>query len=256
MAEPEPSELPPIADVPLSVVLLPGNGADDTAEIVRGWLAVLDGLDREYQLLLCGGEKTISHDRLRVLRPSDPGVGAALRAGVAAAQHPLVCWAPCDRRYAPELLKAFLERIDKVHLVVGARTGSRVPAMLRWLGWLYRWTLRIAFGVELEPLPGWLGGRQRFAQLVLHVLFGLRLRDPACPMQLVRRAVLARVPLQSEGRFVHVEVLAKANFLGCMMDEAPIDWPEASVPERLRPMRADLRRLLKQPDFGPAPRPA
>src|SRR5262249_58597980 len=107
----------------------------------------------------------------------------------------------------------------QVHLVAGLRAGGPVPGPLRCLGWLYRWTLGIAFGVPLDPLPGWLGGGQRFTQILFQVLFGLAVHDPTCPAQLARRDVLARFPLQSEGPFVHVELLAKANFLSCLMDE-------------------------------------
>jgi hypothetical protein len=253
MTDTEPSPLPPIAAAPLGLVLLPGDGTDADAELLQAWIAHLDGLDRDYDLLVTENNPSLTHSRLRTIRPAGPGAGAALRAGLSATHHPLVCTVPLDRRYPPESLKALLERIDTVHLVVGYRTGTPVPVLLRWLGRLYRWTLRIAFGILPEPLPGWLGGRQRCVKRLFQLLFGLRVHDPTCPVQLARREVLARLPVQSDGIFVHVEVLAKANFLGCIMDEVPIHWPTASVPERLRPMLPDLRCLLQKPDFGTAP---
>jgi hypothetical protein len=252
MSDAEPSSVPSTAADQLSVVLLPLEGAADAAHIVRDWLAVLDGLERDYELLVAEDCSSIIDAHVRRIRPDGPGAGAALRAGLAAAHHPLVCCAPCDRCYPPDWLKRFLERIERVQMVAGSRTGSKVPGPLRLLGWLYRWTLRIAFGVPQDPLPGWLGGRQRCTQMLFRVLFGLRLHDPACPMWLALREVASRFPLQSEGPFVHVELLAKVNFAGCVLDEAPLPWPSASIPELLRPMLPDLRRLFRRPDFGPA----
>ena len=69
------------------------------------------------------------------------------------------------------------------------------------------------------------------------------------------REILPRIPIQSRGPFAHVELLAKANFLGHLMGE---EIPIAVVP----PPPGDLRQLLRdglvvfnQPDFGPAELP-
>src|SRR2546422_989826 len=48
------------------------------------------------------------------------------------------------------------------------------------------------------------------------LLFGLWLRDPASPARLYRRSIFERIPIQSNGWFAQVEILAKANFLGCL----------------------------------------
>ena len=38
-------------------------------------------------------------------------------------------------------------------------------------------------------------------------------------MGLPRRDILPRIPLQSDGPMAHVELLAKANYLGCVLGE-------------------------------------
>ena len=78
---------------------------------------------------------------------------------------------------------------------------------------------RVVFSAAPSPLPGWLGGKGHAARLLARVLFGVRNRDVLCPYRLMRREIFARIPLQSDGPFVHVEVLAKANFLGCILAE-------------------------------------
>src|SRR5262249_38843328 len=161
--------LPPVAAEPISALLLAPDPAAPVEEGVGRWAAEFDGRGRDYELLLlldrdADPEGTRSetlvarHPRLRVLCPlKGRGVGALLRAGVAAAGLPLLFYPGCDPQYQPADLKLLLGEIDKVHLVAACRTGRRVPAALRWLGRLYRGAVRVLFGVPLEPLPGWLG---------------------------------------------------------------------------------------------------
>ena len=83
---------------------------------------------------------------------------------------------------------------------------------------------RVVFSAAPDPLPGWLGTNGHAARLLARVLFGVRTRDVLCPYRLLRREIFARIPIQSRGPFAHVELLAKANFLGHMMgEELPID---------------------------------
>ena len=95
--------------------------------------------------------------------------------------------------------------------------------------------------------------------LLVRWLFGVRYRDVAAPFRLLRRDILARIPLQSDGPFVHVEMVAKANFLGHILGEE-IALPGVSPEPRSPPVggsaRAILReavRLFRQPDFGQSP---
>src|ERR1700722_12543738 len=106
MADTEPS-LPPIASSPLSMILLPGKEGN-AAEVVAAWTSVLDGLGRDYEILVpeMSDGPAEQTPRVRVLRQtSGKGAGAVLRAALATARHPLVCCAPCDRQYQPAELK-------------------------------------------------------------------------------------------------------------------------------------------------------
>ncbi len=100
-----------------------------------------------------------------------------------------------------------------------------MPTVWRLLGAAWRWFWRIALGVTLQPLPGWLGWREHLYRLFCRVVFALRLQDMNCAFRLFRRDIFARIPIQSRGDFVHTEILAKANFLGCYMnDEVPLTY--------------------------------
>jgi glycosyltransferase involved in cell wall biosynthesis len=258
MSDFEPPRLPPIAAEPVSVVLPAHNAEEVLPKVLRRWAGFLDGLKRDYEILVVddgSSDRTAAladgQPHVRVLRhETRRGVGAALRTGLAEAKHPLVCYAPCDHQYRPADLQKMLERIDEVHMVAVCRAGPPIPAGLRWLGVCYRVLVRVLFGVPLEPLPTWRGGRHWLVHALFRVLFGLRLHDVTSAFRLFRRDALARLPIQSDGPFVHVELLAKANFLECFMDEAPVADARAKQSEALRPMLSDLRRVLSHPEFS------
>jgi hypothetical protein len=101
-------------------------------------------------------------------------------------------------------------------------------------------------------------GRAGFARRWLaRWLFGVRVRDPECLFTLCRRSIFARIPVQSDGDFAPIEILAKANFLGAWLSEVPVSWIPPAVAEPLpskearKRARHEIRRLLRHPDFGP-----
>ena len=201
--------------------------------------------------------------RLEVLRHETPrGVGGAVRTALAAAKQPLFFYTLCDPRYRPDDLPRLLAVIDPVHLVGGYRAGRPVPVFWRTVGMLTRVLCRIVFGAAPTPLPGWLGVNGHAAWLLARVLFAVRNRDVLCPYRLVRREIFARIPLQSDGPFVHVEVLAKANFLGCILAE-DVPLGDAQRPVRAEPRDGPGEGFIKEcmhvfdrPDFGPTVLPA
>jgi glycosyltransferase involved in cell wall biosynthesis len=235
-------ERPVIATEPISVLLLVENLVVELEEVLRSWIAYLDSLAREYEIVLVENGSSnsdagpvegliASQPRLRILRHvTRRGVGAALRAGLQVAQHPLLCYAECSPSYQPTDLALFLQEIDKVDVVSGYRV----------------WQTR-------QPRWHW---QQMKARFLARLLFGIRLRDVECSFKLFRRSVFARIPIQSDGPFVHTEVLAKANFLSCLMAEVPVTYRGSSSKE-IRPAspeqrRAELWRVFHHPDFGPA----
>jgi glycosyltransferase involved in cell wall biosynthesis len=265
----EPSPLPPIAKEPLSVLLLARNDCNDLVDVLTGWAAHLDGLGREYEIIIVDDgstDGTVSMISLliqgwpqaRVLGHSEPrGVGAALRTGIAGARFPLLFYTTCDRQFQPADLDRLLGGIDQVHLVSGFRKFAVAPWPLRWLGWVYRSFMRVLLGDSPTPLPGWLGWSGHFRYVLARLLFGVRFHDVDCPFRLFRRSIFERIPIQSDGPFAQVEILAKANFLGCLMSDEPVPCrPEADGSGKLHaPWRQtvkEISQLLSRADFGPA----
>ena len=68
--------------------------------------------------------------------------------------------------------------------------------------------------------------------------------------------MFARIPIQSQGSFVHTEILAKANFLGKVLTDVPVECRKNAKVEkertRYRQRWRDAWRVLVRPDFGPA----
>jgi hypothetical protein len=234
----DPFERSPIAQAPLSVVLVEGI-AGHSEKALSKWIAYLDMLGRDYEVFLVKGDNPSSalatgwvapNPRVRLLEPSGPfGIGAALSSGFGAARFPLVCYAECSSSYQAADLARMLEVIDRVDLVSGYRVGPSSRPLHSWKEFAYRRLLR--------------------------VVFGLRLLDMDCPFKLFRRSILARIPIQSAGPFVHIEILAKANFLGCIMSDVPVPYQPSrntrAEPSR-RAWRTDVSRVFVHPDFGPA----
>ena len=273
---PDAPDLPPIATEPLSILLLAHNEAAHLEDVLRSWVHELARREPDYEILVVDDGSTdgtaalaetltATLPQVRLLRHETwRGEGAALRTGLAAARHPLLLTATCDRQYQPEDLQRLLADIDKVHLAVGYRAWQPVPLPLRVLGWLYRLFIRVALAHPLEPLPGWLGWGGWAAHVRARLCFGLRVHDVLCPFRLYRGAIFGRIPIQSDGPFAQVEVLAKANFLGYVMTETPVRYQpvhaalkgEADAGAVRRQARADFRRVFSHPDFGPVVLPA
>jgi glycosyltransferase involved in cell wall biosynthesis len=271
--------LEPISSQPLSVVLLSYQAAGYVKQVLGGWIRFLEGQGRDYELILVddgSSDATVERARsmaeqyphLRVLaQEPSRGEGAALRAGLAEARHPLLFYTRCDPVYRPADLERLLARrtefwegleskgmqpeIDHVHIMGGFRGGQPVPLPWRVVGWLWRAFCRLLLAYCPTPLPGWLGWRGHLGWLVVRIVFGLRTRDVFCPFRLMRRSIFARIPIQSDGPFVHVEILAKANFLGCVLaEELPLAVPAGPIRGRETLWRDGLR-VFRKPDFGP-----
>lgn len=276
--------LPPVADQPLSVILLARQDARHLEKVVADWTSYLNRLDRDHELLLVddgSGDGTAdlaarlcekSPRKKLLLHEARQGEGVALRSACAQARYPLLYYTRAKPWYPPNHLNRLLveprlqhpdeqvmrPEIDLVHLTNSFRAFRRVPRFWRSLGWLARKLQWLIFSVEPEPLPGWLGWRRHLAHHLFRFLFGLRNRDVFCPVRLMRREILSRIPIQSHGEFVHVELAAKATYLGCLLSgDVPLGERRRDMTmslddhegDNFGSLFADFRRVFFHPEF-------
>lgn len=122
--------------VPFSVVLPVFDEAVGLAETLDELQAVLRRLGRDCEIVVVDDGSTDAtpdilayYADIRVLRHADNrGYGAALKAGIRAARHPLIVIMDADGTYAPNDLPALIDRCATADMVVGARTGLHVTS--------------------------------------------------------------------------------------------------------------------------------
>jgi hypothetical protein len=236
----EPIEEPlrsPIAQAPISLILLPGGDRLESADSASAWKSYLGTLDREFEI-----------QQVEVSQ----GFGPGLMAAIGRAQYPLILLATADRQFQPADLQVLLSIIDQVDLVTGCRKVPRAwwRRALAWCGNALAWVLLGLPFPESHCTAGATSWRRRW---VARWLFGLRLFDPETPFRLGRREALVRILLQSRGSFALVEQLAKANHLECIMSEEAVAWnPPPQPPAESISFTKEARALFRRANFGDA----
>ena len=251
----------------LTVVLPVFDQEAGLGKVIDAWVTALNTLNRPYEILIVDdgsrdGTRALAdavatrNARVKVLsHPERAGYGACLRTAVAAAAQPLLFYTSSEPGWHTSDLATMLKRLDQtdpytgksVEIVNGHRRGIALPPNRRRLNQTWRVFARIVFGFWPERPRGWLGrDADRFGWRC-RLQFGLRIGDITSKFKLIRRSVFDRFEIQSDGEFVHAEILAKANFLGCLMDEVPLT--DKQVPSRLPDMSTERRRVFRSPKF-------
>ncbi len=197
------------------VIIVDDGSSDDTGR-------VLDGL--------AGGGIRVIHF------PENRGYGHALRAGFAAARHPLVAFIDSDDQFDPLELKRFLSLVDEADLIVGYRVGRRDGGLRAILS--------------------------RGFNLLVRAVIGIGVRDVNCAFKLIHREALERLQLRSASYTINAEMLARATALGLRIREVPVTHRERrtgrskvgsrDIPHALREILR-LRRTLARTAISDRP---
>jgi len=240
----------PIRHAPLSLILV-ATAQEPVEALIAAWLPFVENSPPGSQLIVIADDpiECTAHGRLRIVyHTRSMGLGASLQTGLWSLETPLVFFVSTTRSLPPEQTSDFLERIDKVDLVNGCRRTGPTPFLVRTWERIKGIVSRVFLGYTPEPRLGWPGWEGWWRRWVARHLFGVPLVDPECGVLLGRSEIFMRIPIQSTGEFAWVEMIAKANHLGCLLDEVGVD----AAPDRRGDFARDAWRVFRRPDFGAA----
>jgi len=160
-----------------------------------------------------------------ILEVESSGFNRLLCQGLNGASLPLVLVTTATEPWTPAHLEPLLKAIDHCDHVIGRRPAGDREQWSRWL----------------KSLPR-------------RLVFALPLLDIHSPCRLHRLEKLAAIPLQSASRFLDTEILAKATFLGHLIDE--VEVPPLRSLLRTAGWWSDWHQIFRHPLFkrgsGPA----
>lgn len=163
-----------------------------------GTRGIAEGLSADVPKL-----RVVVHERNR-------GYAQALRTGFTGARMPLVFYTDADNQFDVRELKNLLPSIDDYHIVVGFRIYRFDPFSRLVLSWGYN--------------------------LIVRILFRIRVRDVDCAFKLFRSEIFDRIHIESKRFFVDTEILAKASKLGMRMTEIGVrHYPRTAGESTVRP---------------------
>lgn len=135
--------------------------------------------------------------RVRLVRHErNAGYGAALRTGFAAARKGLVFFSDADGQFDLRELPILLARLPDAPVVVGYRIKRNDPPHRLFIAKTYN--------------------------LIVRMLFGLRVRDIDCAFKLFVREIFTRIELESNGAFINSELLIKLKRAGVPIVECGV----------------------------------
>jgi len=207
----------------ISIVLPAHNEAGNIQKQVDACLAVAKKLPiADFEIIVVDDGSTDETARLveavmekekrvRMIRhETNRGYAEALKSGFSSARMNLIFYTDADNQFDMRELKNFLPAIEDYDIVSGFRIYRYDPLSRLVLSWGFN--------------------------LLVRIIFRIRLRDIDCAFKLYRREVFDKVAIRSRKFFVDAEVLAKARYFGFKMTEIGVrHYPRTAGSSTVRP---------------------
>ena len=194
----------------VSVFLLAYNEEENIREAVESSISVLEDVAGEWEVVvvlyegstdntravveeLAGKDRRV---RLVIQKKDNAGYGAAMRVGYDSSHYPLIFYTDADNQFDVNELRGFLPLTGEADLVVGYRADRKDP-------------------------PGRLLAAKVY-NILIWLVFGLRVRDVDCAFKLVKREVFGKFRLDCKTGLADAELLVKAKKFGFRIVEVPV----------------------------------
>ena len=151
------------------------------------------------------------------------GYAEALKTGFGSSKHKLLFFTDSDNQFDVREISRLIPLIKDADIVCGFRIYRFDPLTRLVLSWVFN--------------------------LVVRIMFRIKVRDIDCAFKLFRREVFDRVEIKSKKFFVNAEVLAKAKYYGFKMCEVGVrHYPRPAGRSTVRPSHvpstlAELARI-------------
>lgn len=173
-------------------------------------ILVVDDGSRDATRAVCEGLRERFPKMKLLVHETNQGYAKALRTGFTSAAMPLVFYTDCDNQFDVRELESFLPAIGHFDIVCGFRIYRFDPFTRLVLSWGYN--------------------------LLVRILFQIRVRDVDCAFKLFRREVFDKIHIESKKFFVDTEILAKASKIGLTMTEIGVrHYPRSAGRSTVRP---------------------
>jgi 4-amino-4-deoxy-L-arabinose transferase-like glycosyltransferase len=228
----------------VSLVIPAYNEQDTIVQAICEAEEALAGLVDNFEILIVDDGSTdatveiVSREakqrpRVKLLeQPDNLGYGAALRRGFAEANAPLVGFTDADCQFD-------LRELDRLLLL------SK--------------DYDIVCGYRIERNEGWRrNATSKTYNLLARALFGVCVRDCDCALKLFRKEFLASSPIETNGFFVNVELLAKARLTQASIVEVGVTHRPRAAGEskvsirQVYPVASSMLRFWWSNRFAPA----
>ena len=150
-------------------------------------------------------------DHIRALHHNpNRGYAEALKTGFTNARHQLIFYTDSDNQFDVREITSLLPLIENSDIVNGFRIYRFDPLTRLVLSWGFN--------------------------LLVRIIFRIKVRDIDCAFKLFRREVFDKVNIESKKFFVDAEVLAKARYYGFRMAEVGVrHYPRPAGRSTVRP---------------------
>ncbi len=165
----------------------------------------------------------LKHPEIRVLHhPTNYGYAQALKTGFTSARSDLIFYTDSDNQFDVREVKNFIAPIEDYDIVCGFRIYRYDPLTRLFLSWGFN--------------------------LLVRLIFRIRVRDIDCAFKLFRREIFDKVTIESQKFFVDAEILAKARYHKFSMTELGVrHYPRTAGRSTVRPSHIfhTLKELAK-----------